>query len=151
METMLRFLAIDIESHRCAAQIWPLIEHRAADIIENFYTGVLRSNLDLPLTARTIDHLKEKQKKHWKKLFASRFDQEYFNNASLIGIKHHEIGLDAKWYVAGYMKIKMDFSTEILGAPLPLSSKTQLVATLDKYVALDMALAISSYASLLVD
>jgi hypothetical protein len=151
METMLRFLAIDLESHRYAAQIWSLIEHRAADIIENFYTDVLRSNLDLPLTARTIDHLKEKQKQHWKKLFESRFDREYFNNASLIGIKHYEIGLDAKWYVAGYMRIKKDFSTEILGAPLSLPSKAQLVATLDKYVALDMALAISSYTSLLVD
>ncbi len=151
MEAMLRFLAIDLDSHRHAAQIWSLIEHPAAGIIENFYADVLHSNLDLRLTGRTIDHLKVKQKQHWKKLFESRFDQEYFNNASFIGIKHFEIGLDAKWYVAGYMKIKKDFSTEIFGAPLSLSSKAQLIATLDKYVALDMAMAISSYTSLLVD
>ena len=151
MERMLRFLAIDQQSRRDAVQIWRLIEPRADGIIENFYAEVLRSELDLSLNAKTIDRLKPKQKEHWKTLFESRFDQEYFNNASLIGIRHREIGLDAKWYVAGYMKIKNCFSTEIVKAPAPLSTKARLGATLDKYIAVDMALAISSYTSLLVD
>jgi Protoglobin len=151
METMLRFLAIDRESQRDAAQIWSLIEPRTADIIENFYADVSQSSLGLSLSAKTIDHLKIKQAEHWKKLFESRFDREYFNNASLIGIKHYEIGLDVRWYIAGYMKIKNCFSMEIFKAQSPVSSKAQLVTTLDKYIAVDMALAISSYTSLLVD
>ena len=151
MEELIRFLAIDAKARRDAEEIWPLIEHRAPEIIERFYADVRRSNIDLPLTSQMIDHLKTKQKEHWKHLFESRFDQRYFNHASLIGIKHFEIGLGARWYIAGYMKIKSDFSREILGAPLSSPSKTQLIVTLDKYVALDMALAISSYTSLLVD
>jgi hypothetical protein len=151
MEELLRFLAIDGRSRRDAEEIWPLIEHRAPEIIEGFYADVRRSNINLPLTSQMIDHLKIKQKEHWKHLFESRFDQSYFNNASLIGIKHFEIGLDARWYIAGYMKIKSEFLLEILGAPLSSPSKTQLIVTLEKYVALDMALAISSYTSLLVD
>lgn len=151
MEELLRFLAIDANSRRDAEDIWQLIEHRAPEIIERFYADVRQSNINLPLTNRMIDHLKIKQKEHWKHLFESRFDQNYFSNASLIGIKHFEIGLDARWYIAGYAKIKSDFSREILGAPLSSPSKTQLIVTLDKYVALDMALAISSYTALLVD
>jgi len=148
---MLRFLAIDRESQRDAAQIWNLVEPRTASIIENFYADVSRSKIGLALSAHTIDHLKTKQAEHWRKLLESRFDREYFNNASLIGIKHYEIGLDVRWYIAGYMKIKSCFSMEIFKAQSPLSSKAQLVATLDKYIALDMALAVSSYTSLLVD
>jgi hypothetical protein len=151
MEELIRFLAIDVKSWRDAGEIWQLIEHRAPEIIERFYADLRRSNANLPLTDHMIDHLKIKQKEHWKYLFESRFDQSYFNNASLIGIKHFEIGLDPRWYIAGYAKIKGDFSLEILGSPLSLPSKTQLIVTLDKYVALDMALAISSYTSLLVD
>ena len=151
MEELIRFLAINVQSQRDAEEIWQLVEPRAPEIIERFYTEVRGSNINLPLTNQMIDHLKMRQKEHWKHLFESRFDQRYFNNASLIGIKHYEIGLDARWYIAGYMKIKSDFSREILSAPLSLSSKTKLIVTLEKYVALDMALAISSYTSLLVD
>jgi protoglobin len=151
METMLRFLAIDRESQHHAAQIWNLVEPRTASIIENFYAEVSRSDLGFSISETTIHHLKTKQAEHWKKLFESKFDREYFNNASLVGIKHYEIGLDVRWYIAGYTKIKTCFSMEILNARSPLSSKAQLLATLDKYIALDMALAISSYTSLLVD
>ena len=151
MQKLIRFLAIDVKSRHDAGEIWPLIEHCAPDIIESFYADVRRSNVDLPLTSQIIENLKTKQKEHWKCLFESRFDQKYFNNASLIGIKHFEIGLDAKLYIAGYMKIKSGFSREILCSALSLPSKTRLIVTLDKYVALDMALAISSYTSLLID
>lgn len=51
----------------------------------------------------------------------------------------------------GYARIKTDFSRVILNADLPLATKTAFLVTLDKYVALDMALAISSYTSLLLD
>jgi hypothetical protein len=49
------------------------------------------------------------------------------------------------------MKIGSSFSMEILNAPLPLPVKARLIATLEKYLALDMALAISSYTSELID
>jgi hypothetical protein len=151
METLIRFLAIDSRYRGDAAEIWPLIEHHAGEIIEGFYADARRAHVDLPLRDSALDSLKAAQEEHWKSLFESRFDQSYFNAASLFGIRHFEIGLDAKWFIAGYLKIKSDFSREILGAPLPLPRKAQLLQTLDKYVALDMALAVSSYASLLVD
>ena len=59
----------------------------------------------------------------------------------MIGIKHHEIGLDSKWYIAGYAIIKAAFAEKIMEAPLPLKAKTALIVTLEKYVAIDMALA----------
>jgi len=151
MDKLIRFLDIDPAARRHAAAIWSLIEHRIDHIIEVFYADVRQSDTAMALSDQTIQRLKVKQKDHWRALFESRLDLQYFNSASLIGIKHSEIGLDPKWYIAGYARIKGDFSRAILNAPLPLLTKADLVVTLDKYVALDMALAISSYTSLLVD
>jgi len=151
MDKLIRFLDIDPVARRHAAAIWSLIEHRIDHIIETFYADVRQSDAALALSDRTVQHLKVKQKDHWRALFESRLDLQYFNSASLIGIKHAEIGLDPKWYIAGYARIKSDFSRAILNASLPLTTKAAFIVTLDKYVALDMALAISSYTSLLVD
>lgn len=151
MDRLIRFLDIDPTARLHAAAIWLLIEHRVDHIIEAFYSDVRQSDTALTLSDQTIQHLKVKQKDHWRTLFESRLDLQYFNNASLIGIKHSQIGLDPKWYIAGYARIKSDFSRAIFNSSLPLTTKASLVVTLDKYVALDMALAISSYTSLLVD
>ena len=103
------------------------------------------------LDEATIDRLKVRQKQHWQSLFSSAFDENYMRSVSLIGIKHHEIGLDSKWYIAGYAIIKAAFAEKILEAPLPLRAKSALVVTLEKYVAMDMALALSAYSSWLID
>jgi hypothetical protein len=151
MEELIRFLAIDMKDRRNAEHFWPLVEYPLGSIIDNFYADIRRSSIDFLLSDQRIDHLKTKQKEHWKSLFGGRFDQQYFNSASLVGIKHYELGLDPKWYIAGYAKIKSDITVIILESTLSQPAKLEFVKTLDKYVALDMAIAISSYTSLLVD
>jgi hypothetical protein len=151
MEELIRFLGIDLKDRRNAEDFWPLIEDPLGRIIDNFYADIRSSSIDFVLSDQRIDHLKTMQQEHWRSLFASRFDQQYFNSASLAGIKHYELGLDPKWYIAGYAKIKRDIAQIILQSPLSLPAKLEFVKTLDKYVALDTAIAISSYTSLLVD
>jgi len=151
MDKLIRFLDIDPTAQLHAAAIWLLIEHRVDHTIEVFYADMRQSDAALALSDQTVQRLKVTQRKHWRSLFESQLDLQYFNNASLIGIRHSQIGLDPKWYIAGYARIKTDFSRVILNADLPLATKTSFLVTLDKYVALDMALAISSYTSLLLD
>jgi hypothetical protein len=151
MDKLIRFLDIDPTAQLHAAAIWLLIEHRVDHTIEVFYADMRQSDPALGLNDQTVRRLKVKQREHWRALFESRLDLQYFNSASLIGIRHSQIGLDPKWYIAGYARIKNDFSRVILNAELPLTTKASFLVTLDKYVALDMALAISSYTSLLLD
>lgn len=151
MDKLIRFLDIDPTAQLHAAAIWLLIEHRLDHIIEVFYADVRQSDPALALSDETVQRLKVTQRKHWRSLFENQLDLQYFNSASLVGIRHSQIGLDPKWYIVGYARIKTDFSRVILNADLPLATKTAFLVTLDKYVALDMALAISSYTSLLLD
>ncbi len=151
MNELIRFLEIDARARQYAKLLWPLVEDHAGDIIEKFYIEARKSDMEPALDDETISRLKLKQIEHWQALFSSKFDKQYFSRASLVGIKHCEIDLDPKWYIAGYNKIRGQFVKLILDSPLPTSTKSNLVATLDKYVALDMALALSSYSSWLVD
>lgn len=151
MDKLIQFLAIDSTARCQAAAIWPIIEHRIDPIVESLYADVQQSDTALALSDQTIQRLKVTQREHWRALFESPLDLQYFNRASLIGIRHSQIGLDPKWYIAGYARIKSDFARIILDAELPPTTKTDFVITLDKYVALDMALAVSSYTSLLLD
>lgn len=151
MDKLIRFLGIDLETREYMEHLWPLIEDRIEPIIADFYDEMRKSGINVVLSDEIVNRLKIKQKGHWRLLFASRFDQQYQNDASLVGIKHHEIGLDPRWYIAGYARIKGDMIAIILDSALAAGTKSKVVLALDKYVALDMALAISSYTALLVD
>lgn len=150
MEQLIAFLRIDDLARQQAQAAWTLIEAAAEAIVRDFYADLHRYDSDL-IDAAMIDHLTRRQVQHWKALLAGELDQDYFNAASLVGIKHREIGLDPKWYIAGYHRIKHRLNERILATQLPVPHKIGLVMTLDRFVALDMALALSSYSSWLVD
>ena len=151
MDDLLRYLGIDARARLLAQRLWQYIEGSSGEIFTSFYDSIHQQIPGLTLDEPTIERLKVKQREHWRALFNSDFDEHYKRSATMIGIKHHEIGLDLKWYVAGYAIIKAGIIERILEAPLPQSLKSALVITLEKYVAIDMSLALSAYSSWLVD
>lgn len=151
MEALIDFLDIDSRSRRIATEIWPLIEPRMGDLIDAFYAGVGPFTVEPERTAQTVEHLKTAHTRHWKNLFESRFDEDYFRSASLIGIQHYEMGLHSKWHVVGYARMKNELSAELFRARLPRNSKAQAITTLNKYLALDMAISLSSYTCILIE
>jgi hypothetical protein len=151
MHELIRYLGIDTRAELLAERLWQLLEGSAEQIIADFYSNTRQSSAGLMLDDASIERLKVRQKQHWQSLFCSAFDQQYIRSVSMIGLKHHQIGLDSKWYIAGYAIIKAAFAEKIVEAPLPLQAKSALIVTLEKYVAIDMALALSAYSSWLVD
>lgn len=151
MEKIIRYLSIDDSTKRYAEVLWRVVDRDMAQVIDNFYASTRQACTGLELDDATVARLKLRQKEHWRALFHSRFDQEFFRRASMIGLRHHEIGLSATWYIAGYSIIKLELATLLLNSPLPSGIKTNLVVTLEKYVALDMACSLSSYSAWLVD
>ena len=151
MQQLIRYLGIDTRTELLAERLWYLLESSADAIIAGFYNNTRQSSAGIMLDDPTIERLKVRQKQHWHSLFSSGFDEDYVRSVSMIGIKHHEIGLDSKWYIAGYALIKAAFAEKIMEAPLPLKAKSALIVTLEKYVAIDMALALSAYSSWLLE
>jgi hypothetical protein len=150
MDKLISFIRIDDLTRQDAKIAWSLLQDHAEGIMRDFYADLRRLDAGL-IDATTAERLTLKQKEHWKSLLTGELDQQFFNQSSLVGIKHREVGLDPKWYIAGYQEIKARLTEQLFAAPLPIERRISLATALDKYVALDMALAISSYSSWLID
>lgn len=151
MKELLVYLGIDTRAQLLAERLWHFLDEPSTEIIASFYSDTRQSAAGLLLDEPTIARLQSKQKEHWRALFNSGFDETYQRSVTMIGIKHREIGLDPKWYIAGYALIKARFAEKILEAPVPQRMKSALIITLEKYVAVDMALALSTYSAWLID
>lgn len=102
---------------------------------------------------RHRDHAKQHQIAHWQRILSGRFDAQYFENVRRIGEVHCEIGLEPRYYVAGYAGIA---SALVCGAVLSGQGEGLLgrrdmprvearIDALIRAVFLDMELALSTY------
>lgn len=148
---LLSFIDITEDTKRQGPEIWSLLEPRADQILSTFYGKVQRFHVNPHVTDAVIPPLIAKQKQHWAALFGSRFDEEYANSVRRIGIRHREIDLDLMWYVLGYEALKIAFTEAIIDSALPPVRKGRMVKTLGKYIAFDVALALSPYEAALLD
>jgi len=151
LEKLLEFLQIDSEDRASALLLSELLKPHFDRAIEEFYATVQEFKINPHVTARAIPVLKERQKQHWLSLLHSRFDSDFFASVSRIGVRHRDIELNPMWYVAGYTRLKLAFVEIIIKSDLHVVTKGQLVKTLDKYIAVDMSLALSAYNAVILD
>ena len=148
---LLDFIEITDETKQHGSEIWGLLEPRVETILATFYTKVHRLHVNPHVTEHVIPPLIAKQKIHWAGLFGAQFDDEYANSVRRLGIRHREINLDLMWYILGYEALKLAFTEVIIDSALPPIKKGRLVKALGKFIALDVALALSPYEAALLD
>jgi len=148
---LFEFLEIDAETRASALVLSDLLTPHFEDIIERFYSKVQAFDISPHVADQVIETLKQKHKRHWSALLHSQFQEEYFASIRRIGIRHRDVALSPKWYVAGYMKLKLAFIEVIIRSDYSIVTKGQRVKTLEKYIAIDMALALSTYDAMIVD
>ena len=136
------FLEIDDLSRQYARVLLALFIGCADDIVGEFYRKIQKS---------AIERLVPKQKTHWMALFNSDFGRDYVQSVRRIGIQHRDIALNPSWYVAGYVKLKLELMQRIAALDVSPDKKICLMLTLEKYVAIDMALALTPYDSVILD
>lgn len=145
------FLAIDDTSKQYARELLALFAAHADDIVDAFYRKIQKSAIGTYVSDDAIERLKPKQKAHWEALFNSDFGRDYAQSVRRIGIRHRDVALNPSWYVAGYAKLKIELLRLIAMLDVPPEKRMCLVTALEKYVAIDMALALASYDSVILD
>ncbi len=150
----LRFCRITPATLSILAEIRPVLEASIPRILDDFYSHLTRwQNLSAFFSSPSaIQHAKAAQTRHWLRLFSGTLGDEYFTSAQQIGMAHHRIGLEPRWYIAGYA-----FVTERLIACLtdhvmrgwPTASRrarlTAVLQAVNTAVMLDMDLALAAY------
>ena len=148
---LLRFLEIDDDTKARAQRLSELLDPHFDSIVERFYAKVMAARISPHITPNSVERLKKSQKAHWRALFETTFNEDYIESVRRIGARHRGIELDPMWYVAGYAMLKIEFTMVIVRADIPIAEKGYLIKTLDKYVAIDMGLSLSSYETAFLD
>ena len=96
--------------------------------------------------------LETAQAKHWERLFSGQFDADYVASIRRIGMAHVRIGLEPRWYIAGYQFLLNELSGIVVRknrfAPSRLA---RYIEALNKVVMLDLDYAISTYQTALIE
>ncbi|HCF1525244.1 putative bifunctional diguanylate cyclase/phosphodiesterase [Pseudomonas aeruginosa] len=88
-----------------------------------------------------VVRLKHSQSEYYQRLWSGPFDEDYVNGRLRIGLIHHQVGLELKWYLGAYCLYLNDMVGEVFGE----HPDGALFASLLKAVFFDMTLAIDTY------
>jgi len=142
----LNFAQIDETTISSLKKLWPVIQPALDDVMEGFYAHLKNQPEMALMIGDQQSRLSSVQKIHWEKLFTGGFDQAYRDSINQIGHVHCRIGLEPRWYIAGYRYVLTRLHTYLV-RKYRVSSKN-LGTVLDHVtsaVMLDMDLAISTY------
>lgn len=151
-ECRLSFAGIDEAVVTGLRTVWPTIERNLDDVLGDFYAH-LRSYPDMAaLIGDQQPKLENAQKKHWAKLFTQGFDDDYVESINRIGRVHSRIGLEPRWYIAGYKFVLVRLQQVVIQkhrySPKKLSDMLAHVTTA---VLFDLDMAVSTYQAILLE
>jgi methyl-accepting chemotaxis protein len=159
IQLRLDFIGIDSVTREALRELRPLIATALPGILDQFYAHLMKH----PQVAKmfpseaVVRHAKEAQIKHWMMIAAAAFDPAYVQSVTRIGQTHNRLGLEPRWYIAGYSMIVTGLLREIetktaqgwfdgwFGGRAARDKKAVLQGALTRAAMLDMDFAISVY------
>ncbi len=85
---------------------WEYIEDNLSDILEEFYQYLLTiEQVAKELKNVDIADYQQRQKDYWRFLFTNPVDQEYGKAMAVRGEYYFHLGVDPRWYLAGFSLI----------------------------------------------
>lgn len=151
-EVRVAFARVDEAAKLCLQALWPVVEPRLDGILNSFYSHVVQHPEMAALVGDRQASLESAQKKHWKRLFSGAFDDEYVQSIDRIGRAHSRIGLEPRWYIAGYQYVLNELIAVVMNKYRFSPKKAiQAVQVLNKAVMLDLDFAISTYQQILME
>jgi len=145
----LAFLQIDEDTRRTLREFRDVLAPRLDGLLDAFYRHVeANAATASKFTGRDMmAHARKMQRQHWLDgVFAGNFDDKYFAQVTEVGKVHQRIGLEPRWYTAGYC-----FALNAMAALINEAWRkkperaAQVMAAVNKAVFLDMDLATSVY------
>ncbi len=155
IQSRLDFIGIDGATRQALRELQPLIAKVLPEILDQFYVHVMT----FPPIARlfpnpaVIRHAKSAQIEHWMMISSGAFDDTYLKSVTRIGRIHNRLGLEPRWYIAGYSMIvtgllraiEMENSQGWFAGSASREKKAILQNAVTRAAMLDMDFSISVY------
>jgi methyl-accepting chemotaxis protein len=155
IQSRLDFIGIDNATREALHELQPLIASALPGILDRFYTSILKYPRIAGLfpNEAVVRHAKQAQINHWKSIAAGTFDDGYVQSVTRIGRAHNRLGLEPRWYIAGYSMIltemlraiEMEIGQGWFAGNASREKKAALQGAITRAAMLDMDLAISVY------
>jgi len=101
------FVGITEKSRAVLRDIRPQVMAALPAILDDFYRVIVQYPDIAKLFPRPeiVAHAKAAQIAHWDVILSGKFDDTYVQSVTRIGETHHRLGLEPRWYIAGYKRI----------------------------------------------
>lgn len=153
-----RLKFMDLQRGRCGTalrEMQPYIKQWLPGILDRFYVhiGQWPQVNRFFGSAEQKKHAGQKQFDHWMLITSGKFDDQYVQSVRRIGKVHATLGLEPRWYIAGYafivtelaQKISETFVSKGMGNDKLADKRALYLSALNKSAMLDMDFAISIY------
>jgi len=154
IDDRLTFIGINDRVRRALAEVEPTVTAALPGALADFYDLIADTpDTDAMFQSQAVrDHAREAQEQHWERLLNGRIDAEYGENVKRIGLAHAKLGLEPRYFVAGYANVAADLLktliTERLGRGVLPARRDKAVRGADaliRVLMLDMEMAITAY------
>lgn len=149
------FIGLDAEARARLRALQTHLAQAVPEALGNFYEKVFReptTNSFFPKPGM-VEQAKARQISHWSRLSSAEFDADYVKAVTRVGEVHARIGLEPRWYIAGYalileqiiMSLKPAQTRRRFGQRRHAPDRLSDIAVLVKASLLDMDLSIAVY------
>ncbi|MBF0094543.1 MAG: globin-coupled sensor protein [Alphaproteobacteria bacterium] len=143
------FLGIDPDTRRLLREFRDILAPHIDGILDSFYAHMTSNGQMAALfTSReSLNRARAMQRRHWLEgVFSGDLSDAYLAQVAAIGRAHEHVGLEPRWYMAGYCFVLNELVALTVSAFRKKPEKAAaMVAAVNKAVFLDMDLAISVY------
>lgn len=143
-----RYLELDRETLSLLEELHPVLEPERDRFAEGFYKHLMdfAPLRELIGDEAGLQRLRKTQAQYFSSLTAGDYGPDYVRHRLRVGIAHHRIGLEPKWYIGAYRK----YLTELIHmlAERYADEPARYAAAIDailKVVLFDMSLALDTY------
>ena len=150
----LAFMRITDADRAVLREIAPVVIEKLPGILGQFYEHLARwPQMSRMFSGNRADMAKSAQVRHWTTILTAEFSGDYVTSVRRIGETHARIGLEPRWYIAGYNFIITEVCAVIARANTPglfdkedkLAKQKAATDAFMKAALLDMDFAISIY------
>ncbi|WP_026560360.1 globin-coupled sensor protein [Bacillus sp. J37] len=142
---------LDITKHdlAIALKVKPYIEENIQEIVQTFYASFEAGQglIDIINKHSSVDRLKETLKAHILKMFDGHMDAEDVKRMRRIAHIHVKIGLEAKWYMAGFQRLLASVIHTIEPHFHSKSEIIQVIQSISKLFSLEQQIVLEAYDS----
>lgn len=148
------FIGIDKDVRVALEEARPVVLEALPDALDDFYALIARtpSISDMMKSGEVKSRARNAQESHWDRLLKGEIDEQYGKTVKRIGLAHANLGLEPRYFVAGYANVAADLLKHLITAQLGLgvlpakrAKALRSVDALIRVLMLDMEMAITAY------